>query len=146
MAQPAAARSGRSLRAQVLAHDRRRDIAALSVDATGLPAIELGDSRSLQAGQWVFALGHPLGVRDALTGGVAIGTGSNWNQGPLAGMEWLMLGLHLRPGNSGGPVFDTEGRMVGISTALDGPESGLAVPIHLAKRFLQDSLRLTTAA
>ncbi|MBM3943943.1 MAG: hypothetical protein FJ317_00430 [SAR202 cluster bacterium] len=132
---------GRLMRARLLARDTFHDVAALGIDMSGLPAIELGDSRRLQPGQWVFALGHPHGVRHALTGGVVIGTGPNWDEGPLAGREWLMLDLHLRPGNSGGPVFDVQGRMIGISTAIDGPESGLAVPVHTVKAFLREALQ-----
>jgi serine protease Do len=130
----------------VLAHDRRLDLAALSVEARELSAIELGDSRRLRPGEWVFALGHPLGVRGGITGGVVIGLGDDWVEGPLAGREWLMVGLHLRPGHSGGPVFDGQGRMVGINTAMESPDVGLAVPVHVAKTFLQDSLKLERAA
>lgn len=130
----------------MLAHDRYSDLAALAVDASDLPAIELGDSRQLRPGEWVFALGHPLGVRGGITGGVVIGLGADWADGPLAGREWLMAALHLRPGHSGGPIFDVEGRMVGVNTAMEGPDVGLAVPIHVAKTFLRDSLKLERAA
>ena len=64
---------GRTLAAQVAAHDASRDIAALSVDATDLPTIELGDSQNLRPGQWVLALGHPWGVAGAVTAGVVTG-------------------------------------------------------------------------
>ena len=66
---------GTALSAQVLASDKEQDIAALSVDAQELPAIELGDSKGLAAGQWVMALGHPWGVHGAVSRGVVIGVG-----------------------------------------------------------------------
>src|SRR5512143_3804647 len=99
---------GRDLPARILARDGRRDLAALSVDATDLPTIELGDSRSLRPGQWVMALGHPWGVPKAFTAGVVIGLAPGWRQdGPSS--ETIAVDLHLRPGHSGGPLVDIEG-------------------------------------
>src|SRR5512133_2665917 len=69
---------GRSLSARVLARDDQRDLAALVVDASDLPTVQLGDSKSLQAGQWVVALGHPWGVQGAISAGVVIGLGPAW--------------------------------------------------------------------
>ena len=68
--------------ARLLAHDTSRDLAALMVEATDLPAIELGESRSLQPGQWVLALGHPWGVSGSVTAGVIIGVGSGLPEMP----------------------------------------------------------------
>ncbi len=131
---------GRDLPAHILASDGRRDLAALSVEAAGLPVIELGDSRSLRPGQWVMALGHPWGVPRALTAGVVIGLAPGWQQnGP--GGEMIAIDLHLRPGHSGGPLVDIEGRLVGINTMMNGPDVGVAIPVHVAKQFLKESLR-----
>jgi S1-C subfamily serine protease len=131
---------GRTLPAQLLAHDARHDLAALAVDATDLPTIELGDSRQLQAGQWVLALGHPWGVAGAVTAGTVIGMGSQLPEMPISGRELIAVCLHLRPGNSGGPLVDVQGRLVGINTMMAGPEVGLAVPVHVAKAFLRQAL------
>jgi len=137
---------GRVLPAKVLAWDPRLDLAALTVEATGLTAMPLGASRSLRPGQWVLALGHPWGVAGAATAGVVIGTGKEWPDAPYGGREWVAVNLPLRPGNSGGPLLDAEGRLVGITTIMAGPRLGLAVPVHLAKAFLRRTLLSPPAA
>ena len=129
-----------TLPARVLARDTTADLAALVVEASGLPAIELGDSRDLQPGQWVLALGHPWGIRDAVTAGIVIGTGSAWPNAPGHGGEWIAVNLPLRPGNSGGPLVDVHGRLLGINTMVTGPDVGFAVPVHRAKLFLVERL------
>lgn len=131
---------GHKLAAQVLAHDASRDIAALSVEAMDLPTIELGDSRQLKPGQWVLALGHPWGVAGAVTAGVVTGVGKWLPEMPLADREWIAVSLHLRPGHSGGPLLDNLGRLVGINTIMAGPDVGLAVPVHVVKRFLRQAV------
>jgi serine protease Do len=131
---------GRTLPARVLAHDRDLDLAALGVDATVLPAIDLGDSRRLHSGDWVLALGHPWGVLGAVTAGVVAGVGARLPEMPLSDREWIAVSLHLRPGYSGGPLVDAEGRLVGINTIMAGPDVGLAVPVHVVKAFLRHAL------
>lgn len=128
---------GQTYAARILAHDARRDLAALQVDAGGLPAVEMGDSRALQAGEWVMALGHPWGIGGAATAGVVIGAGPDWPRTPWAGQEWILVRLHLRPGYSGGPLIDARGRLVGINSMVVGPELGAAVPVHVVEAFLQ---------
>ncbi len=131
---------GTVLNARILARDPEIDVAALRVEASGLPYIELGQSRSLRPGQWVTALGHPWGVSGAATGGVVIGVGPDLPEMPRPGREWIAVSLHLRPGHSGGPLVDTEGRLVGINTMMVGPEVGIAVPVHVIKAFLHQEL------
>ena len=145
---------GRVLPAKVLAHDPSLDVAALKVDATGLPTVELGESSKLRAGEWLLALGHPWGVEGAATAGVVIGVGADWPELPQPGRgrtsrvsassasgEWLVASVHLRPGHSGGPMVDAHGRLVGINTMMAGPGVGVAVPVHVVKRFLQQTLK-----
>ena len=136
--------NGTSLPARVLAHDRHLDVAVLSVEETGLPSIELGDSRALQPGQWVTALGHPWGIHAAATGGVVIGVGPDLSEMlpemPLDDRELIVVGLQLRPGYSGGPLVDDQGRLVGLNTMMVGPEVGVAVPVHVVKNFLREQL------
>lgn len=88
------------LRARVIASDKEQDIAVLEVDAQELPVIELGDSRELIAGQWVMALGHPLGVHGAVSSGVVIEVGPDLPEAPGNGREWISASLRLRPGHS----------------------------------------------
>jgi S1-C subfamily serine protease len=133
--------TGETLPARILALDQVLDLAALSVDATNLPTIEPGDSHQLRAGQWVMSLGHPWGILNAATGGVVISMGSRvGDMESNNGQEWLAVSLHLRPGHSGGPLVDSEGRLIGINTMMNGPEVGVAIPVHVVKTFLKDAL------
>jgi S1-C subfamily serine protease len=126
----------RSFSARVLAHDKERDLAALSIKAEGLPTVELGDSRDLQPGQLVLALGHPWGVAGAVSAGPVIQVGLP-PEIPRVSTEFVQAGLKLRPGHSGGPMIDVRGRLVGINTMITGPEVGLAVPVQVVKGFLR---------
>ncbi len=128
---------GRDLPAQVLAEDAEHDLAALCVDAHDLPAVTLGDSRRLQAGDLVVALGFPWGVTGGATTGVVIGTGDALPELAGSQREWIAASLHLRPGHSGGPMVDAHGRLVGINTMMNGPDVGVAVPVHVAVAFLK---------
>jgi serine protease Do len=127
--------------AQVLAEDPTHDLAALSIVAADLPTIEPGDSQQLHAGQWVLALGHPFGVLNAATGGVVIGMGQQLGDIQFRnGADWLAVNLKLRPGHSGGPLVDAQGRLIGVNTIMNGPEVGVAIPVHVVKAFLKTHL------
>jgi serine protease Do len=127
---------GRTMPARLLAHDASLDLAALKVDAVNLPTIQLGRSKRLQSGQWVLALGHPWGVSGAVTAGVVIGLGPH-PEGIMSQRDLIQVNLPLRPGHSGGPLVDARSRLIGINTMMNGPQVGLAVPVHEAKRFLK---------
>ena len=116
------------------------------VDVTGLPTIEIGNSRALQPGQWVLAMGHPWGVKGAATAGVVIGVGSEWPEMPQSPKEWIAVSLRLRPGHSGGPLIDVNHRLVGINTLMTGPQVGMAVPVHVAKGQAIESVTATSSA
>ena len=131
---------GRTVPGRVLARDARLDLAALSISARGLPAMTLGESTSLRPGQLVIALGHPWGILGAVAVGAVIGAGAQLPGTPAAKREWIAVNLNLRPGNSGGPLVDSQGRLVGINTMITGPEVGMAVPVHVAKEFLIKAL------
>ena len=130
---------GRSLPGRVLAHDPKLDLAALRVDASDLPTIELGHSKQLRPGDWVLAMGHPWGVTAAATAGVVIGLGPPPEMS-MPRRELIHVALHLRPGHSGGPLVDIQGRLVGVNTMMAGPDVGLAVPVHVVKAFLREAL------
>ena len=129
---------GRVLAARVAAVSNEHDLAVLTVDAHDLPAIPVGDSRSVMPGEFVLAIGHPWGQVGAATSGIAIGL--ELHDG--SGREWLVVNMRLRPGNSGGPLLDSEGRLIGINTIMSGPNVGLAVPSHVAKDFLKTEMEV----
>ena len=139
---------GRKFPASIIAADDRLDLAALSINATDLPTIQTGDSHKLKAGQWVMAIGHPWGVQGAVTSGVIIGVGDQLPEmGQIQpGREWIALSLHMRPGHSGGPVVDSDGRLIGINTMITGPDVGFAIPAHIVKAFLKDAIGAKVAA
>ena len=83
-----------------------------------LPTIKIGNSQQVRPGQWVVALGHPWGVTGATTAGMVIGVGRPVENLPFDG-DLIQVGLHLRPGHSGGPMVDSDGRLVGILTRRD---------------------------
>jgi serine protease Do len=131
---------GRALPAELLAADPECDLAALRIEAQGLAAIPLADSRAVRPGQWVMALGHPFGVQGAATAGVVIGAGAALPEMPPSRRDWLVVSLHLRPGHSGGPMVDAQGRLIGINTMMNGPDVGLAIPVHVTVDFLKGAL------
>ena len=125
--------SGAALPAKVRAHDAELDLAVLEVgDELGPPAV-IGDSTALRTGDWVFAVGNPWGVAGGVTGGAIID--------PVAGRQGglLALGLHLRPGHSGGAVVNATGEVVGVNTMMNGPDVGLAIASATVKRFLAEA-------
>ena len=130
---------GRSFPAQLLAYDETTDLAALYIAANQLPTIELGHSSQLKTGDWVVAVGHPWGVINAANWGTVIAVGQPLEQNGYRG-ELVQLGIQLRPGHSGGPLVDGNGRLVGINTMISGPQVGLAIPVDVAKKFLQEKM------
>ncbi|MBI2856085.1 MAG: trypsin-like peptidase domain-containing protein [Chloroflexi bacterium] len=131
---------GVALPARLLSRDPDLDLAALMVDASGLPTIEVGNSRDIRPGQWVMALGHPFGVKGAATAGVIVGTGWELPGVPISRREWIIANLSLRPGHSGGPLLDACHRLIGINTMMASPDMGLAVPVHVIKAFLTEKV------
>lgn len=130
---------GRRLPASVLKRDHRRDLAVLRVDASSLPAVPVGDSRALRPGQVILAVGNPLGVQGAVSLGIISGTvGEVWIGGRKL-PEMVRADIDLYPGNSGGPLVDAQGRVIGINTMVTGPGIALAVPSHVVWLVLQNA-------
>jgi serine protease Do len=130
-------RDGHDHPARLIAYDVQRDLAALQIEAQDLSAIEIGDSRKLKTGDLVLALGFPWGIKGGATSGVVIGSGDQLPELGDNQREWIAASLHLRPGHSGGPMVDSLGRVVGINTLMNGPEIGVAIPVHVAEEFLK---------
>jgi serine protease Do len=130
--------NGETHPAQVIAYDTGKDIAALNIDVKNLPVMPPGRSSDVLPGEWLMALGHPWGTPDVLTAGVVIGTGKNLPEAD--GRDWIALDSHMRPGHSGGPLFNTRGQLVGINTMIRGPQVSFAVPVDEVVAFLKESL------
>jgi serine protease Do len=126
---------GRELRAELRGRDRERDLAHLTVAGTDLPAAAVGDSDALSVGQIVLAVGNPLGFTGALTLGIihAIAPAPDWGRG-----TWVQADVRLLPGNSGGPLADAFGRVIGINSMVAGG-LGLAVPSNAVEQFLRST-------
>jgi serine protease Do len=128
---------GRKLAARLVSRDGRRDLAELKVMESGLPAATAGDSDALRPGELVIAIGSPLGFAGALSTGVV------HSVGPIAGMgreRWVGASVRLAPGNSGGPLADARGRVIGINTAIVNG-LGVAVPSNAAVDFVRRGAR-----
>jgi serine protease Do len=123
---------GRELQATVASRDTRRDLAELRVKAANLPAAVAADSSQVRPGELVIAIGNPLGFVGALTSGVihAVGPLDRLGTAP-----WVQADVRLAPGNSGGPLADARGRVIGINTMVAG-RLALAVPSNAVSSFL----------
>ena len=126
---------GRSLEAVVTARDPYRDLAALAVDAQDLPAADVADSDGLRVGDLVLAVGNPLGMIGALATGIIHTTGAAGARNGPGGQRWIQADVRLAPGNSGGPLADARGRVIGINTMVAGGLA-LAVPSNAVTEFL----------
>jgi serine protease Do len=128
---------GRRLPARLVSRDTRRDLAVLKVEETDLPAATAGDSDGLRPGELVIAIGSPLGFAGALSTGVIHSVGAIRGMGRE---RWIGANVRLAPGNSGGPLADARGRVIGINTAIVNG-LGVAVPSNAAVEFLRRGAR-----
>jgi len=136
----ATAGSKQEYTARVVGTDRPTDVAVLKIDATGLPAITLGESDQLEVGDVVLAIGNPFGVGQSVTMGIvsALGRNVGTDESGYSIQDFIQTDAAINPGNSGGALVDAEGRLVGINTMIksssEGNEGvGFAVPIDLAR-------------
>lgn len=119
--------------ANLLSRDPARDLAVLRIAMKGLPAVTLADSDRLRVGELVIAIGNPMGFTGALTTGVVHAVGRVPGLGP---MKWVQADVRLAPGNSGGPLANARGEVIGINTMVAGGV-GLAVPSNAVARVLK---------
>jgi serine protease Do len=126
----------RELQARVIASDPVLDLAALSVDAIGLPTVEIGVSSAVRVGELVLAVGNPWGQRGVVTAGIISAVGeieTSWRRGKA---EYIRSDVRLAPGNSGGPLLDALGRVIGVNAMIFGGDLSVAIPSHIATQFL----------
>ena len=140
----AALADGRELSAEVIGQDALSDLAVVRADAGDLAPAELGDADSLRVGQLVVAIGSPMGLAGTLTAGVvsALGRSLPTRSGSAGRLveNVIQTDAALNPGNSGGALADSLGRVVGVNTAVAGVGLGLAVPINDATRKIISAL------
>ncbi len=127
---------GRTLDGRVIGRDKTLDLAALKVDAHDLPAAVPGNSRAMAVGQLVLAVGNPLGVEGAVTLGIISAIGRTMR----GGRELVEADIDVYPGNSGGPLADAQGRVLGLTSMILTPGVALAVPTHVAQIALRSWL------
>lgn len=138
---------GRDFPAKVVGQDPSTDVALLKIEATDLPYLELGDSEALEIGQWVVAIGNPLGLKASLTVGVVSAKGRN-NLDLATIEDFIQTDASINKGNSGGPLLDLRSRVVGINTAIVSNMGsggymgiGFAIPSNIAKHVMDQLLK-----
>ncbi|WP_233843914.1 DegQ family serine endoprotease [Dyella sp. 2HG41-7] len=128
----------RTLTAKVVGTDATYDIALLKVDATGsLPTVSIGDSRTLKPGQWVLAIGSPFGFDYTVTQGIVSAVGRSLGGGDQPSTSFIQTDVPINRGNSGGPLFNLQGQVVGINSQIYSDTGGyqgvaFSIPIDLA--------------
>jgi serine protease Do len=135
----------RELKAKVIGADRRTDIALIKIDATGLPAVRVGDPNRLKVGEWVVAIGSPFGFENTVTAGIVSAKGRSLPQENY--VPFIQTDVAVNPGNSGGPLFNMRGEVVGINSQIYSRTGGFmglsfAIPIDVANDIAQQ-LRTT---
>ncbi|WP_245414445.1 DegQ family serine endoprotease [Mycoplana dimorpha] len=133
--------NGSKLKAKLMGIDNKTDLALLKVDPTApLVAVPLGDSTKMRIGDWVMAIGNPFGLGGSVTVGIISARGRNINAGPYD--NFIQTDAAINRGNSGGPLFNMKGEVIGINTAIISPSGGsigigFSVPTELAANVIQ---------
>jgi serine protease Do len=132
----------REFTAKVIGSDEQSDVALLKLNASGLPALRIGESRALKPGQWVVAIGSPFGLDQSVTAGIVSAVG---RANPYSGQRYvpfIQTDVAINRGNSGGPLLDTRGQVVGINSQIFSNSGGymgvsFAIPIDVAMNAVQ---------
>ncbi|HKB84184.1 MAG TPA: DegQ family serine endoprotease [Burkholderiales bacterium] len=125
----------REFKAKVIGADKRTDVAVIKIDATGLPAVKIGDPEKLRVGEWVVAIGSPFGFESTVTAGIVSAKGRSLPQENY--VPFIQTDVAINPGNSGGPLFNMKGEVVGINSQIYSRTGGFmglsfAIPIDVA--------------
>lgn len=137
---------GRKLSAKVLGSDPRSDIAVLKVEANNLQPAEIGSSNSLEVGEWVMAVGNPLGFDNTVSVGVVSSTKRDLPVGEQGLVEGIQTDAAINPGNSGGALTNSQGQLIGINSAIasgtgESVGIGFAIPIDRARKIVNDIVK-----
>lgn len=140
-----ALQDGREFTAKVIGRDPKSDVAVVKVDAKDLPTVSMADSEKVEVGDVVLAIGNPFGIGQTVTTGIVSATGRTGATG-LDYEDFIQTDAAINPGNSGGALVDSEGRLIGINTAIlsrSGGNQGIgfAIPANLARDVMQDLIR-----
>src|SRR5690606_21822911 len=101
-------------KAKVIGTDERTDVALIKIDADGMPTLPVGDPTQLRKGQWVLAIGSPFGLESTVTAGIVSAVGRDTGEY----LPFIQTDVAVNPGNSGGPLIDLQGRVVGINSQI----------------------------
>ncbi|MEZ5474541.1 MAG: DegQ family serine endoprotease [Steroidobacteraceae bacterium] len=131
----------REYTAKVIGADRRTDVALIKIDAKNLPVVKFGDPSKLRPGEWVVAIGSPFGFENSVTAGIVSATGRSM-PGDDSIVPFIQTDVAVNPGNSGGPLFDLQGEVVGINSQIYSRSGGymglsFAIPIDVANNVRQ---------
>jgi len=127
---------GREFDASIVGTDDRTDVALLQLDASGLPVLELGDSDKLKVGQWVLAIGSPFGFEYTATQGIVSALSRSLPSENY--VPFIQTDVAVNPGNSGGPLFDLEGKVIGVNSQIFSRSGGymglsFAIPVNVVR-------------
>jgi serine protease Do len=130
----------REFKAKVIGADKRTDVALIKIDATGLPTVRFGDPAKLKVGEWVVAIGSPFGFDNTVTAGIVSAKGRSLPQENF--VPFIQTDVAVNPGNSGGPLFNLRGEVVGINSQIYSRTGGFmglsfAIPIDVANDIAQ---------
>ena len=135
----------REYEATLVGADSLSDVAVIKIEVDGLPAATIGDSDKLEIGEWVLAVGAPMGLRATVTSGIvsAFGRDINIINNPYGVEDFIQTDAAINPGNSGGALVDLHGKVIGVNTAIASQTGGFigygfAIPINLAKKVMDD--------
>ena len=142
----------RSFKGKVIGRDPTTDVAVIKIEGTNLPTVALGQDELARVGEWVLAIGNPLGLDFTVTAGIvsAKGRGANElrgiNNSLLSISDFIQTDAAINPGNSGGPLVNTRGEVIGINSAIASQTGfysgyGFAIPITLAKNVMDDIIK-----
>lgn len=133
------AHDGREFDAVVTATNAQLDLAMLRIDTGNLPVAQVADSAALRVGEWVYAIGNPWGNVGVVTSGIVSGTGTIEIRGTNRSASYIRSDVRLAPGNSGGPLLNIDGAVIGINAMIFGGDLSVAIPAHVASEWIAGS-------